>query len=253
MNIKKFYDTHKNFILRTGLEYFISPGIRCKFDLVKKYIGKENTFLIGVDLGCSGDSFLMLLEQVKIKCFLDISEIPLKQYRNINRLHPICADISNLPYRDNVFNFASALDVLEHVKDDWKAVIEISRILTKGGLAVITVPHRKKYYSMQDKIIGHYRRYESDELSLLFAKNRLKLIKKFGVYGKLMKISDVQAANPEKTESGIKNLREKYRKNPRFRKYWDIFVKISSGLMKFDARYTKFKKIRNIGLIFIKK
>ena len=35
---KEFYEKHKNFSFRTILEYKISPGIRCKFDLLKENI-----------------------------------------------------------------------------------------------------------------------------------------------------------------------------------------------------------------------
>jgi len=262
MDKKKFYEDHRNFSWRTLTEYLISPGIRCKFDLLRENLGSR-TFYNGIDLGCSGNSFIYFLENVKHKSFYDIALIPLNQYsrqmikksndeRAYQYWNPLCGDITCLPYRDKTFDFVSALDVLEHIKDDPKTVSEISRILKKKGVVVVTVPHRMKFYSKQDQLIGHYRRYEIDQLISLFQKFSLKNLKIFGVYGRLMKISDIQSVNPKRTEENLQNLRNIYISNTLFRKIWNLFVKIGSLLMKFDARTTALNNKMNLAFVFIK-
>ena len=171
--LKDFYDKHKNFSCRTSTEYYISPGIKCKFDILKKNLNTKETFSSGIDLGSSGNSILLFLDKMKNKSFLDITELPLKQYRDTITYHPLCSDLKRLPYRNESFDFVSALDVLEHIKNDHLAISEISRIVKKSGIVVITVPHRMKYYTNQDQIIGHYRRYEIDEMVDLFRKFNL--------------------------------------------------------------------------------
>ena len=166
--------------------------------------------------------------------------------------HSLCGDLIKLPYRNESFDYVSALDVLEHIKDDEVAVSEIGRILKKNGIAIITVPHRMKFYTKQDKLIGHYRRYEIQELIEKFNKYDLSCLRIFGVYGCLMKIEFIQAANPDKTEENIQKLRDRYENNPLFRKLWDFVVNVSSNVMKMDAKYHKLKKIMNMGFIFIK-
>ncbi|MFX0155968.1 MAG: class I SAM-dependent methyltransferase [Candidatus Hodarchaeota archaeon] len=250
--LKDFYDKHKNFSFRTLSEYYLSPGIKCKFDILKENINTKKRFLCGIDLGSSGNSFLSFLDNIKQKSFYDIANLPLKQYRNIDDGYPLCGDLNNLPYRNKSFDFVSALDVLEHIKDDMLAVSEISRILKKKGIAIITVPHRMKYYTIQDKIIGHYRRYEINQIISLFKKFDLKNLKTFGVYGRLMIIADIQATNPKKIEESLINLRKKYEFNSTFRKLWNIIVRILSKCMKIDAKYHSLDRIRNLGLIFIK-
>ena len=89
----------------------------------------------------------------------------------------MCGDLIKLPYRDETFDFLSALDVLEHIKKDEIAIAEISRILRKNAQVVITVPHRMKYYTNQDRLIGHYRRYEISQVITLFKKHDFKNIK----------------------------------------------------------------------------
>jgi SAM-dependent methyltransferase len=252
MNLKRFYDEHKNFTYRTLSEYFISPGIKCKFDIIKNYLGTKIQFKNGIDLGCSGDSILYFLENVLNKSFLDIAYFPLKQYTGVSRYNPLCGGLTQLPYRDQSFDFVSALDVLEHIRDDDSAVSEISRILKHQGIAVITVPHRMKYYTKQDRLIGHYKRYEIDQIISLFKKYNLYQVRTFGVYGQFMRIADVQSFNPEKTEKNLLNLRKRYVLDAAFRKIWDFVVKISSKFMKLDAQYNSLKRIMNLGFIFRK-
>ncbi len=219
---------------------------------MKENITSKREFLCGIDLGSSGNSILSFLDKVKHKSFFDIATLPLTQYIDENTWHPLCGDLIRLPYREESFDFVSALDVLEHIKDDNLAISEISRILKKNGMAVITVPHRMKYYTNQDRIIGHYRRYEINQIITNFNKFNLRNLKTFGVYGRLMIIADIQSTNPKKIEENLINLRNKYESNIVFRKFWNIIVKILSKFMKIDAKYNSKKRIRNIGLIFIK-
>ncbi len=250
--LRDFYNKHKNFSFRTLSEYYISPGIRCKFDILKEKIGMKKKFLNGIDLGSSGNSILTFLDNVKHKSFLDLANFPLNQYRTNKNQNPICGDLVKLPYRDNSFDFVSALDVLEHIKDDRIAISEISRILKKKGIAVITVPHRMDYYSNQDKLIGHFRRYELSEILSRFKKFNLRSLKSFGVYGRLMLLADIQSTNPRKIEENLIILRKKYDSNLTFKKIWGVVVKILSKLMKIDAKYSSKHKMRNLGLIFMK-
>jgi len=250
--LKDFYDKHLNFSGRTITEYNISPGIKCKFDLLKANLNTRRLFNNTLDLGSSGNSFLFMLENIKNKSFLDIAEVPLKQSRYKLAGHPVCSDLKKLPYRNESFDFVSALDVLEHVDDDQVVVSEMSRILKNTGIAVITVPHRMKYYTNQDRIIGHYRRYEVDELVNLFKKFSFIHLKTFGIYGQLMRISDIQSASPDNVEEYLGNLRYRYENNHTFHIIWNLIVKILSTIMKIDAKYQSLKKTMNIALIFKK-
>ena len=252
MNSRKFYEDHKNFSHRTLHEYYISPGIKCKFDLLKEHINPESFFLNGIDLGCSGNSFLYFLENIANKSFFDLARFPLKQYTSQEHWHPVCGDIVKLPYQDETFDLVSALDVLEHVKNDDVAISEISRIIKKGGIAILTVPHEMRYYTSQDRLIGHYRRYEIDRLTSLFKKYDFRCVDIFGVYGQMMRIADVQSINPQKTERNLIRLRNRYTTSVLFRSFWNIFVRISAKMMKIDAKYQPRKKVMNIAFIFKK-
>ena len=253
MTIKNFYDDHRNFSARDLSEYHISPGIKCKFDLIWEKLVNPRSFYNAIDLGCSGNSILYFFNRENHNSYLDIASIPLNHYKISKTSHPICGDVNCLPYRSNVFDFVSALDVLEHLADDRKAVKEIRRIMKKGAISVISVPHGKAYFTKQDIIIGHYRRYDIQDLIDLLNESGIKqIIKIFGVYGLLMKVSTIQSYDPEQIETGLLKLRDKYAKNYRFRLLWNVIVKLISKLMKLDAKYLPINKAMNIALIFKK-
>ena len=52
----------------------------------------------------------------------------------------IYADITELPFGDDEFDFLICIHVLEHIDNDKKAINEISRVLKRSGHALIAVP-----------------------------------------------------------------------------------------------------------------
>ncbi len=50
------------------------------------------------------------------------------------------ADLRNLPFKGNAFDFVFASHVLEHIQDDEKAIVETKRVLKQGGIAILAVP-----------------------------------------------------------------------------------------------------------------
>lgn len=251
VNKKEFYDQHLNFSARTLIDYYISPGTKAKFNIIKTQIGNRS-FYEALDLGCSGNSILPFLPNIKRRFYFDIARKPLTQFRNIPGNFPVIGMLEHLPFPNNSFDLISALDVIEHIYHDKIAAKEIMRVLKTGGILLITVPHSMKYYSYQDSLIGHYRRYEVDQIIDLFSQNNLRFLKYFGIYGQAMRVQLFQAAKPSKTEQSILKLREKYMTNAVFKKIWDRVVDFGKFWMTIDAKYQPLSKIMNIGCLFKK-
>ena len=57
------------------------------------------------------------------------------------------------------FDFVTALDVIEHIEDDRKALMQINSLLKLSGTLIIIVPAYQFTYSLWDVRVGHYRRY----------------------------------------------------------------------------------------------
>jgi SAM-dependent methyltransferase len=49
-------------------------------------------------------------------------------------------DVQKMPFADDVFDVVICNHVLEHVPDDRKALLEIFRVLKRGGFAIMQVP-----------------------------------------------------------------------------------------------------------------
>lgn len=64
------------------------------------------------------------------------------------------ADICDLPFEDDSFDFIICNHVLEHIPDDQKAISELFRVLRKGGTAVLQVPYKASMqHSFEDDSI----------------------------------------------------------------------------------------------------
>ena len=62
------------------------------------------------------------------------------------------------------FDVVTALDMLEHLDDDARAVREIARVLKPGGYLVAWVPAYEFLWSEHDDAVGHRRRYVREGL-----------------------------------------------------------------------------------------
>jgi SAM-dependent methyltransferase len=80
-------------------------------------------------------------------------------------LDVVRADATRLPFADASFDLVMSTDVWEHIEDDGAVASETARVLRPGGRALVAVPCSMKLWSGHDVALGHFRRYERDELS----------------------------------------------------------------------------------------
>jgi SAM-dependent methyltransferase len=74
-------------------------------------------------------------------------------------------DLRSLGVRTGSVDIAVALDVLEHVDDDHAAGLELSRVLKRDGVLLVTVPAYQWLWSSHDVALGHVRRYTRGSLT----------------------------------------------------------------------------------------
>lgn len=67
------------------------------------------------------------------------------------------------PYK-NTFSSAFAVNVFEHLQDDVKGLKNAHALLKRNGKLVLLVPAKRFAFTKLDKNLGHFRRYEKDEL-----------------------------------------------------------------------------------------
>lgn len=76
---------------------------------------------------------------------------------------------------NNKFKTVYSVNVLEHIKDDLKALRNMNKLLQKKGRVVLLVPAKKRAYTKLDESLGHIKRYEKQELNDLLEKSNFQV------------------------------------------------------------------------------
>jgi len=124
--------------------------------------------------------------------FVDISPPALDKIRarggNI-ALAPVTA----LPFDTAAFDLVCALDIVEHVDDDDRALAEIARVAAPGAALIVSVPLHPDWWTPFDDFVGHRRRYEPDAIVAKLARNGITVAKSalFGMKPKSSRLVDI--------------------------------------------------------------
>jgi SAM-dependent methyltransferase len=117
-----------------------------------------------LDVGCGTGMNSRVLAKHGDTISTDASEEALgfSKGRGIDGL--VRSHIELLPFAASTFDVITALDVLEHINDDLRALDELLRVTRDGGVLVITVPAYGFLWSEHDEALHHRRRYAASEL-----------------------------------------------------------------------------------------
>jgi len=67
--------------------------------------------------------------------------------------------VEELPWDAGMFDLITCLDVLEHLPEDHRALVELRRVSKPGGWLLATVPAYPALWSLHDRANHHFRRY----------------------------------------------------------------------------------------------
>lgn len=171
--IQKKFPTENNF---THYYSFLS---------IKKYSSNAKNAL---ELGCGAGTNLFFLAKRGIKITgVDISEnaiiscIQSAKYLGIDKAKFVNSDISN--FRSKLkYDLVICFEVLEHLPDDVRCINTIYEILNDKGTALISVPSKNSalfrtgFLANTEKIIGHLRRYNKNDIVSKIKKTKFKII-----------------------------------------------------------------------------
>lgn len=73
------------------------------------------------------------------------------------------------------FDTAIALNVVEHIEDDYGTVRSMAEAIAPGGRVVILVPALPAIYGAMDAALGHFRRYDKQRLQSVLATAGLEI------------------------------------------------------------------------------
>ena len=160
---------------------------RWVFEKIKPYLGRDI-----LEVGCGiGNLTGLLLSQGRVIA-ADINEDYLQivgdKFQGHSNLKGVLFwDIQQRPTRK--FNMAIdtivCSNVLEHVEDDDSVLKNFYQLLPLGGKLVILVPALKGFYNLLDRELGHFRRYNKEELIQKLTGNgfRIRSLKFFNLFG----------------------------------------------------------------------
>ena len=162
---------------------------RFLFAYIKPFLG-QNIFEVGSGIG-NMSKFLFL--KSRILYLTDIEDeylIRLKSlYAHYQHIKVLKYDLEKGPI-DAVekIDTVVCLNVLEHIKDDDHALLEMHDLLETDGRLLLLVPAHHILYGSIDKAISHFRRYEKAELinkleEAGFIIERMRFINLPGVFG----------------------------------------------------------------------
>lgn len=156
----------------------------------QKFLKKIKTYL---DIGCGATGYTVI-ESAKQNNWLsfgvDISlEAMIKsqhfaEIQNVgSKTAFVVSSAQNLPFKKNIFDYISAISLLEHLEDDKKAIDQIKYILKKNKFLYICVPNTYlkmwpfiwPFYYFNDIKIGHKRHYSIKQLNKILREFNFQL------------------------------------------------------------------------------
>lgn len=197
-------DRYNGWISERIMPYITSPALE-----IGAGTGNISSFFQNLNSLTLTDSDEALVKKLKAR---------FSEKKNIStELLDIQRDFSQIK---NKFNTIFSINVLEHIKDDTLALRNMNKLLNKKGKVVILVPAKKIAFTNLDKDLGHFRRYEKQELYEKMEASGFKVqsISYFNVLGLLSWIVR------DKISRGSKNL------SPFQVKIFDMIVPVLKGI-----------------------
>lgn len=123
------------------------------FEQIKKYL-KGDILEVGAGIG----NFTSRLKEYGDVVTIDYDP----RYKNASY-----GDIEKGKYffGNKKFDTIVCMNVLEHIKDDRRALDNMRRLLRKKGRLVLLVPAHSWAYGEMDEALGHFRRYSKKEIT----------------------------------------------------------------------------------------
>lgn len=145
-----------------------------------KHLGNRGGVIL--EVGSSSGFMLQEIRRNFPEAFLIGSDYvcqPLEKLaESVPDLPLIQMNLVKCPLPGNSVEAVVALNVLEHIEDDFEAVRQLYRILKPGGVAVIEVPANPRLYDVYDELLMHYRRYTGKAIVKLCKEAGFEVIEK---------------------------------------------------------------------------
>ena len=99
-----------------------------------------------------------------------------KKYNKNENVHFFSENVLSLDAKKK-YDMVSAVEVIEHIKNDESAIKNAASMLNKSGFFLLTVPVNEKYRTEFDNRSGHIRRHSENDLIHKLKKQNFKILK----------------------------------------------------------------------------
>lgn len=147
-----------------------------------RYLPKISGGNKAIDLGGGAGGWVRFIAQRRIELFsqLALADSSIIALTHAKSLLPPDAqryqiDLMNL-YMQKEWDAAFLLDVIEHLPDDKRALEQAKEALKPGGLLFVTAPAFHKFWSYNDEVVHHLRRYRRMDFIHLARQTDLELL-----------------------------------------------------------------------------
>jgi glycosyltransferase involved in cell wall biosynthesis len=139
-------------------------------DVIRPYVGSRV-----LEIGAGTGNLSMQLMPRSVYWATDVNRHYLDYLLKLRATRPYmrvaftdAADQKTYPTGQSI-DTVVCLNVIEHIQDDIGALRNIRNVLADGGRAIILVPCGPWLFGTLDEVLGHFRRYTSDELASVCA------------------------------------------------------------------------------------
>lgn len=98
--------------------------------------------------------------------FVDVSEVACQHLHEAGG-HVYVGPFETLEYPESSFDLICLFDVIEHIPNDHAVFCHLSHLLADGGVLFFSVPLHAHAWTPFDALVGHYRRYDPEDLQTL--------------------------------------------------------------------------------------
>lgn len=156
---------------------------------IEAYVG-NNVVEIGSGIGNITEFFISKKKVIVVDISRGMMEALRKRLKADNLEFYMCDVTSRkiLNLRKRNIDTIACLNVLEHIKNDKRAIKNMYDVLKKEGRLILLTPTIKWLYGNLDKNLGHHRRYSKKELVKLLQEAGFKIenvfyMNFFGIFG----------------------------------------------------------------------
>ena len=144
----------------------LTPNAWLRYDVIRRMLppGVTSTLEVGCGQGALGARLAAQYQYVGLEPDPDSYRVAKERFAHLLRGEVRAAPVESLDPAER-FDLVCAFEVLEHIEDDKGALAQWAGTLNPGGWLLLSVPAHQERYAAADKLVGHFRRYNPDELA----------------------------------------------------------------------------------------